>query len=298
MAEGRSVTPQYFRAMNIPLLAGRFFTEDDVSSAARPTIVNQQFAKVYFANRNPIGGRISTDEKDHSHWSTVVGVVADVRHFTLEEAPQPQMYVPGYEFGGAYIAVRSVLPPSTVASEIRGVIKGHRSQSAACRCSHHGRPDVRSKRPATLSNIVAHACLPPLLFLLALVGLYGLMAYSVSCRTRELGIRMALGAQRTHVTLLVLRKAGVAVGIGPGLGPCMLVDRDARHQSVPLWRWRTRSSHHFVGLRVACGLRPDRCADPGATRRLDRSHAGAADGVGERKPPKSAGRSCMCGFLL
>ena len=61
----------------------------------------------YFADRNPIGGRISTDEKDHTQWSTVVGVVADVRHLTLEEAPQPQMYSPGYEFGGAYIAVRS-----------------------------------------------------------------------------------------------------------------------------------------------------------------------------------------------
>ena len=97
MAEGRSVTPQYFRAMNIPLLAGRFFTEDDVSNPAQPTIINQQFAKKYFADRNPIGGRISTDEKDHSQWSTVVGVVADVRHLTLEEAPQPQMYSPGYE---------------------------------------------------------------------------------------------------------------------------------------------------------------------------------------------------------
>ena len=72
--------------MNIPLLAGRFFTEDDVSSPASPTIVNQQFAKKYFADRNPIGGRISTDEKDHSHWSTVIGVVADVRHVTLEES--------------------------------------------------------------------------------------------------------------------------------------------------------------------------------------------------------------------
>ena len=142
MAEGRDVTPQYFRAMNIPLLAGRYFTEDDVSSAAPPTIVNQQFAKVYFANRNPIGATVSTDEKDHSHWSTVIGVVADVRHLSLEEAPQPQMYFPSYEFGGAYLAVRSGLPPSTVASEIRGVIERHRSQSAAGRCSHYGRPDV------------------------------------------------------------------------------------------------------------------------------------------------------------
>ena len=213
MAEGRMVTPQYFRAMNIPLLAGRFFSEDDASSTARPTIVNQQFAKVYFANRNPIGSRISTDEKDHSHWSTVVGVVADVRHLSLEEAPQAQIYSPGYEFGGAYIAVRSVLPPSTVASEIRRTLKS--IDPNLPRADIHTMGDLVSEASArrrfqtSLLTVFAAIAL-----LLALVGLYGLMAYSVSCRTRELGIRMALGAQRTDVTLLVLRKAALLLGLG------------------------------------------------------------------------------------
>jgi predicted permease len=213
MAEGRGVTPQYFRAMSIPLLAGRSFTEDDVSSSAPPTIVNQQFAKVYLANRNPIGARVSTDEKDHAHWSTVIGVVADVRHSSLEEAPQPQMYSPSYEFDGAYLAVRSVLPPSTVASEIRGIMKGVDPNLA--------RADVE-----TMGDLISEATaqrrfqtwlltvFAAIAFLLALVGLYGLMAYSVSCRTRELGIRMALGAQRTQVTLLVLRKAALLLGLG------------------------------------------------------------------------------------
>ena len=217
MAEGRSVTPEYFRAMNIPLLAGRFFTEDDVSSPARPTIVNQQFANKYFADRNPIGGRISTDEKDHSHWSTVIGVVADVRHLTLEEAPQPQMYSPGYEFGGAYIAVRSTRPPSAVASEIQRTLKSIDPNLA--RGDVHTMGDLMSEATArrrfqtTLLGVFAAIAL-----LLALVGLYGLMAYSVSCQTRELGIRMALGAQRTDVTLLVLRKAGLLLGSGLALG--------------------------------------------------------------------------------
>jgi predicted permease len=213
LAEGRTVTPEYFRAMKIPLLAGRFFTEDDVSSPARPTIVNQEFANKYFADRNPIGGRVSTDEKDRSHWSTVIGVVADVRHLTLEEARQPQMYSPGYEFGGAYIAVRSMRSSSAVASEIQRTLKSIDPNLA--RGAVHTMGDLMSEATArrrfqtTLLGVFAAIAL-----LLALVGLYGLMAYAVSCQTRELGIRMALGAQRTDVTMLVLKKAGFLLGLG------------------------------------------------------------------------------------
>jgi predicted permease len=215
MAEGRSITPQYFQAMNIPLLAGRFFTEDDVSIPLRPTIINEQFANKYFAGRNPIGGRVRPSERDP--WRTVVGVVADVRHLTLEEAPQPQMYSPDYELGGAYIAVRSARPPSAVASEIQGILKG--IDPSLARGDVHTMGDLMSEATArrrfqtSLLSVFAAIAL-----LLALVGLYGLMAYSVSCRTRELGIRMALGAQRTDVTSLVLRKAGFLLGSGLGLG--------------------------------------------------------------------------------
>ena len=92
-----------FEAMHIPLIAGRYFTEADAHHANQPVIINQKFAKTFFPNRNPIGGRISTDEK-HAHWSTVVGVVADVRHVSLEEEPQPQMYGTSYDFGDASLS--------------------------------------------------------------------------------------------------------------------------------------------------------------------------------------------------
>jgi predicted permease len=211
MTEGRSVTPQYFSAMNIPLIAGRFFTDGDVSNASRPTIVNQRFAEVYFANRNPIGGRISTD--DHrSQWSTVVGVVGNVRHTSLEEAPQPQMFSPDYGEGGT-IAVRSALPRSTVVSEIRVTLKSMDPNVALTDVHTMGdlvsEASARRRFQAWLLTVFAAIAL-----FLAMVGLYGLMAYSVSRRTRELGIRMALGAQRRDITLLVLNKAAFLLGLG------------------------------------------------------------------------------------
>ncbi len=210
MAEGRAVTPQYFRAMSIPLIAGRYFTEDDDSKAERPIIINQRFVQLYFAHRNPLGGRIRQED---NQWSTIVGVVADVRHSSLEETPQPQMYSPDYDLNGAYIAVRSLLPRSTIASELRSTLKS----------LDPGLPfgDVR-----TMGDLVSEATarrrfqtslltvFAAIALFLALVGLYGLMAYSVSRRTRELGIRMALGAQRTDVMLLVLRKAAFLLGLG------------------------------------------------------------------------------------
>jgi predicted permease len=215
MAEWREVTPQYFRAMNIGLLEGRFFTENDIGNPDRPVIINQQFARKYFADPNPIGGQVKTAEKDP--WSTVVGMVADVRHVALEEAPQPQMYAAGYELRGAYVAVRSSRPTSAVASEMRTTLKSIDPNLA--RDELYTMNDLRTEATArrrfqtSLLGVFAAIAL-----LLALVGLYGLMAYSVSCRIRELGIRMALGAQRTDVMRLVLRKAAVLLAAGLALG--------------------------------------------------------------------------------
>ncbi len=212
MVEERDVTPQYLAAMNIPLIAGRYLTEDDDSKVEKPIIINQRLAQLYFANRNPLGGRISTDDK-HSEWRNVVGVVADVRHLSLEETPQPQFYVLNYDLNGAYIAVRSLLPRSTIATELRSTLKS----------LDPGLPfgDVRTMGDLVLEATARRRFQTSLLTIfaaialfLALAGLYGLMAYSVSRRTRELGIRIALGAQRTDVILLVLNRAALLLGLG------------------------------------------------------------------------------------
>jgi predicted permease len=212
VVESRSITPQYFDAMQIPLLAGRYFTESDDTVPAHPVIINEQFARTYFANRDPIGGQVSGDEK-HAQWSTVVGVVADVRHTSLEEDPQPQMYSPNYDSRESSLAVRSSLPPAAIANEIRLALKATD-------------PDVTFSDVQTMGDLVSIAsarrrfqtslltAFAVIALFLALVGLYGLMAFSVNRRTREVGIRMALGAERFDVLFLILKNAAFLVGAG------------------------------------------------------------------------------------
>jgi predicted permease len=212
MAEGRSITPQYFSAMNIPLVAGRFFSEEDYSGHAHTIIINQSFSKRYFANRNPIGGRVH-GEDNHAPWSTVVGVIGDVRHSSLEEPAAPQIYDPDTGFQVGYIAVRSTLPPKALAAEIRSTLHAIDPNLAAGDIQTMGELEsvasAQRRFQTSLLTVFAGIAL-----FLALVGLYGLMAYSVSRRTREVGIRMALGAQRTDVVLLVLKKAALLLALG------------------------------------------------------------------------------------
>ncbi len=212
VVESRSITPKYFDAMQIPLLAGRYFTESDDTGPAHPVIINEQFARTYFANRDPIGGQISGDETRVQR-STVIGVVADVRHTSLEEDPQPQIYAPTYDPRERSLAVRSSLPPAAIANEIRSALKT-------------ADPDIALSDVRTMGDLVSIAsarrrfqtslltAFAIIALFLALVGLYGLMAFSVNRRTREVGIRMALGAERVDVLLLVLKNAAVLVGAG------------------------------------------------------------------------------------
>ncbi|MGH9604733.1 MAG: ADOP family duplicated permease [Terracidiphilus sp.] len=245
-AEARTITPDYFRAMGTPLIAGRAFTEDDISGGAHVAIVNQRFAKIYFANRDPIGGRISGDNK---HWDTVVGIVADVRHSSLEAAPLPQTYHPSYEFDSAYIAVRSTLPPQTVAAEARAVTKTIDPNVAVADVHTMGELEseasARRRFQTTLLTLFAAIAL-----LLALAGIYSLMSYSVSRREREMGIRMALGAQRRDVMLLVLRNAAIllSLGLAIGLGCAWFA---ARIMKAFLFEV---GDHDLATLSIACAL--------------------------------------------
>ena len=224
--EFRKVTPDYFAAMGIPLIAGRTFNEGDTAQPGN-TIINQTFAKIYFPNRNPIGGRISGDPGAKlEYWGTVIGVVADVRHMSLEEQPQPQTYNTGFDSGDANIAVRATIPPASVINEIRTTLRAIDPSLALTDIRTMGDwvSIATALRRFQTSLLAAFAAIA---LLLALVGLYGLMAFSVNRRTRELGIRMALGAERRDVLLLILRNASVLVagGLVAGLFCTWLVTR-------------------------------------------------------------------------
>jgi putative ABC transport system permease protein len=230
LVQGRWVTPEYFSAMGIPLIAGRLFTNEDNSRTEDLAIVNQAFAKKYFANRNPIGGRVNTDDH-HVHWSTVVGVIGDIRHTSLEEAPAPQIYNPVAAAEDGYIAVRSVLPPKDLATAIRSTLHSIDPNLAAGDIQTMGQlaSEASARRRFQTSLLTVFAAIA---LFLALVGLYGLMAYSVSRRTREVGIRMALGAQRSDVLLLVLKKAAWLLGIGLICGLAGLPHASSSHFSM------------------------------------------------------------------
>jgi predicted permease len=215
LAEERYVTPNYFQAMRIPLIAGRMFIADE-KPESHAVIVNQSFARKYFAGRDPIGGLVSRHD-DQAKWCTVVGVIADVRNTSLEEAAEPQIYEPDMEFGGGYIAVRSTLPPKSLAATIRSVLHSLDPNLATGDIRAMGYLEWEASAPRRFQTSLLTVFAAIALFL-ALAGLYGLMAYTVTRRTREVGIRMALGAERRDVLLLILRNAVVLVVWGLGLG--------------------------------------------------------------------------------
>jgi predicted permease len=244
LVESRSITPQYFSAMGIPLAAGRLFTQEDKSNRSI-AIVNESFAKKYFANRNPIGGRVS----NHTQWGTVVGVIGDVRDSALEKEPEPQIYNLDGDFEGGYIAVRSTLPAKSLAATIRSTLHSIDPNLAVGDIQTMGDLESEASAPRRFQTSLLSVFAGIALFL-ALVGLYGLMAYSVSLRSREVGIRMALGAQRSDVLLLVLKKAALllALGLVSGLAASWFATR-----AIQAFLFGV-SRHDPVTILSVCGL--------------------------------------------
>ena len=222
MVDGGSMTPAYFSAMSTPLAMGRTFADDDRSDHPQVAIINQAFAKKYFSGRSPIGEQVWTDQPNNSGkpqtgGKTIVGVVTDVRGWSLEQPAQPQLFVPFSGPQNAYIVVRSVLPLKDVIAASGSVLR--RIDPGLSFTKLHSMGELLSEATARRRfQTVLLTIFSAMALLLALVGFYGLLAYAVRQRSAEMGVRIALGASRAHVMRLILRQGLQLVVAGLVLG--------------------------------------------------------------------------------
>jgi putative ABC transport system permease protein len=225
-----STSPEYFTALGVPLLQGRGFNAADKEGSPPVVIINQTLAERYFAGETAIGRRFKIGGADRTRnpWMEIVGVVGDVKYSGLDVKPEPAYYMPLAQgaWRAAYLVVRTPLNPAGLAPAIREQIWALDK-------------DIPIAKVATMDRLLAESVAQPrfrtlllgifaaLALVLASVGIYGVISYSVTQRTHEIGIRMALGAQARDVGKLVIRE-GVAlalIGVTIGLAASLALTR-------------------------------------------------------------------------
>ena len=223
------ISRDYFTTMGIPLISGRYFTKDDRPPVPNVVIVNALLVRKYFGGENPVGKRIRFGRAGQD-WITIVGVAGDTRNMGIEEDPTPVIYVPYRHFTLPFmsVVVRGGGGAAAVGSGLREALRGVDPDLAVDQVVPMRtllRDSLGAVRFATM--LVAAFALSAVL--LAAVGLYGLISYSVAQRTREIGIRVALGARPGQVMSPVIREGmtlaliGVALGLAGAVGVAKLI---------------------------------------------------------------------------
>lgn len=216
----RKSSPGYFQTMGIGLLQGRDFTAHDDERSEPVVIVDQSSARRFWPDQNPIGERLRLiGQGAPEEWRSVVGVARDVKHEGLEVASREQIYIPypQYPHSFMYLVMHTSTDAAAMAPQVRPAVLGIDKDQSVFRVETMDEKMSRSmawrRAYTTMLGTLALVAL-----VLALVGVYGVMAFSVAQRTREIGIRLALGAERRTVVQLILRQALWLAGIGIGIG--------------------------------------------------------------------------------
>jgi predicted permease len=218
------ITPQYFKTMQIPIFEGRDFSDRDDAKSEPVMIVNRAFARRFFPGEDVIGKKLKPGARNGSSgdaaWREIIGVVGDIRLGATDHQAKPAMYLPAsqlYRWCCLHSVVRTSLDPTSLGASVQRIVAGMDK-------------DIPVTQIRTMDDLMFQQLSEPrflmillatfagLAIVLTVVGLYGLMTYAVTRRTREIGVRMALGAKRASVLNMVLRQAGVLVAVGIGMG--------------------------------------------------------------------------------
>ncbi len=222
----RFISPDYLRVMGIPLIKGRDFDERDIKGAPEVVIINEELARRFFPDEDPIGKRIQRGGK--GPWRTVVGVVGDDKEFSLENEPPITLFHPVEQFtiGSRYFVARTSADPAPMIAAVTEEIRALDPELPAydVNTMEQRVRDTLARRRFSMFLLGVFAAFA---VVLAAIGIYGVMTYWVNQRTHEIGIRMALGAGQRNILQLVIRQASVmvAVGISAGLAGAFALTR-------------------------------------------------------------------------
>jgi len=227
----RLITPRYFTAMGIPLVAGRFFDHRDRGDSSRVVVINRTMAQRYWPNQSPLGRRVSFARAPRPEdWMTVVGVVGDTKQGSLGDAVDIEMFAPATQeanwFPPSHVVVRTAGDPLSVAAAARRHVRALDSSMAIDKVQSL-EAVVAASAAATRFRTVLVALFGSIAVALSAIGVYGLLSLSVALRRREIGIRAALGAAPQSISRLILREGMglTSIGIAIGLAAALLAAR-------------------------------------------------------------------------